>query len=238
MISCEDEKQEQADTAKSSSLLALLLLVPVPSIGVLMGMVIAPNFIGKIIFSISKIWILLLPLLWHLFVDKRKLSLSKPQRGGFVVAALLGIIISLVILALYFTMGRYLIEPKMVKDMAAKVGLDDLRMYLIGAGYWILINSALEEYVWRWFVVEKSKSLFSVNAAILLSALFFTIHHAIAVWIYFDFLMVLIASAGVFAGGVIWSWCYNRYRSIWPGYLSHAIVDLAVFIIGYILIFE
>jgi membrane protease YdiL (CAAX protease family) len=224
--------------AKNSSLLALLLLVPVPSIGVLMGMVIAPNFIGKVVFFISKIWILLLPLFWHLFVDKRKLSLSKPQRGGFFVAALLGIIISLVTLVLYFTVGRYLIEPKTVKEMAARVGLDDLRVYLTGAAYWILINAALEEYVWRWFVVEKCKSLFSVNAAILLSALFFTIHHAIAVWIYFDFLMVLIASAGVFAGGVIWSWCYNRYRSIWPGYLSHAIVDLAVFIIGYILIFE
>jgi membrane protease YdiL (CAAX protease family) len=203
-----------------------------------MGIVIAPNFIGKTIFFICKIWILLLPLLWRLVVDKRKLSLSKPQRGGFGVAALLGIIISLVIFVLYFTMGRHLIEPKMVKEMAARVGLNGLRMYLAGAAYWILINSALEEYVWRWFVVEKCKSLFPTGAAILLSALFFTIHHAIAVWIYFDFLMVLIASAGVFAGGVIWSWCYNRYRSIWPGYLSHAIVDLAVFIIGYILIFE
>ncbi len=212
--------------------------MPVPSIGVLMGMVIAPNFIGKVIFFISKIWILLLPLLWHVFVDKRKLSLSIPKRGGFVVAALLGIVISFMILALYFTMGRYLIEPKMVKDMAAKLGLDDLRTYLFGAIYWVLVNAALEEYVWRWFVVEKCKSLFSVNAAILFSALCFTIHHAIAMWIYFNFLLVLIASAGVFIGGVIWSWCYNKYRSIWPGYLSHAIVDLAVFIIGYILIFE
>ena len=238
MISFGDEKQEQAGIAKSSSFLALLLLVPVPSIGVLMGMVIAPNFIGKAIFFVSKIWILLLPLFWHVYVDKRKLSLSKPERGGFVVAGLLGIIISLVIFALYFTLGRHLIEPKLVKEMAAGVGLDDIRLYILGAAYWILINAALEEYVWRWFVTEKCKSLVPVNAAILLSAFFFTIHHAIAVSIYFSFPMVLIASAGVFAGGVIWSWCYNRYRSIWPGYLSHAIVDLTIFIIGYILIFK
>lgn len=223
---------------KRSSLLALLLLVPAPSIGILVGMIIAPNLFGRTVFFISKIWILALPLVWHLFVDKQKLSLSKPTNGGFAVAAFLGIIMSFIILAVYFGLGRYLIEPQAVKDMAAKVGLNDPRTYLAGAAYWILINSVLEEYVWRWFVVEKCKSLLPANAAIGVSALCFTIHHIIAMQICFNGLLVLIASIGIFIGGVTWSACYNRYRSIWPGYLSHAIVDVAVFAIGYILIFE
>jgi membrane protease YdiL (CAAX protease family) len=223
---------------KRSSLLALLLLVPAPSIGVLVGMIIAPNLFGRVIFFISKLWILLLPLFWHLFVDKQKLSLSIPKKGGFIVATLLGIIISFMIFALYFTMGRYLIEPKMVKDMVARIGLNDLRTYLIGAAYWILINSFLEEYVWRWFVVEKCKSLLPTNAAIGVSALCFTIHHIIVLQVYFNGLLVSIASTVVFISGVVWSLCYNRYRSIWPGYISHAIVDVAVYAIGYILIFK
>jgi membrane protease YdiL (CAAX protease family) len=41
----------------------------------------------------------------------------------------------------------------------------------------------------------------------------------------------------VFTGGAIWSWLYVRYRSIWPGYLSHAIVDVAVFAVGWWIIF-
>lgn len=223
---------------KRSSLLALLLLVPAPSIGILVGMVIAPNLFGRVIFFISKIWLLLLPLFWHVFVDKQKLSLSKPTNGGFAVAAFLGIIISFIILAAYFTMGRYLIEPQAVKDMAANIGLDDPRTFLAGAAYWILINSVLEEYVWRWFVVEKCKSLLPANAAIGVSALCFTIHHIIAMQVCFNGLLVLITSVGIFIGAAVWSWCYNRYHSIWPGYLSHAIVDVAVFAIGYILIFE
>jgi membrane protease YdiL (CAAX protease family) len=223
---------------KKSSLLALLLLVPAPSIGVLTGMIIAPNLFGRVIFFISKIWILLLPLFWHVFVDKRKLSLSKPTNGGFAVAAFLGIIISFIILVVYFTLGKHLIEPQAVKNMAANVGLDDPHTYLAGAAYWILINAVLEEYVWRWFVVQKCKSLLPTNAAILGSALCFTIHHIIAMKVYFNGPLVLIASIGIFIGAAVWSWCYNRYRSIWPGYLSHAIVDLAVFTIGYRLIFK
>jgi membrane protease YdiL (CAAX protease family) len=221
-----------------SSLLALLLLVPAPSIGILVGMIIAPNLFGRVVFFISKIWTLLLPLFWHSFVDKQKLSLSKPVNGGFAVAAFLGIIISFIILAAYFTIGRYLIEPQAVKDTAISIGLDNRRTYLAGAAYWILVNSVLEEYVWRWFVVEKCKSLLPASAAIGVSALCFTIHHIIALQICFNGLLVSVASVGIFIGGVTWSACYSRYRSIWPGYLSHAIVDVAVFAIGYILIFE
>ena len=43
--------------------------------------------------------------------------------------------------------------------------------------------------------------------------------------------------AVLFAGGVAWSWLYVRYGSIWPGYLSHAIVDVAVFGTGAALLF-
>lgn len=216
----------------------MLLLVPAPSIGVAVGMIITPDLFGRVVFFMSKIWILALPLCWHLFVDRQKLSLSLHGKAGFGVAALFGVIISVAMFALFFTLGRYLIEPGMVRDMAASVGLDDLRTYLVGAAYWILVNSVLEEYVWRWFVVEKCRALFPVKAAIVLSALFFTIHHVIAMQIFFNGPLVLIASAGVFTGGVIWSWCYNKYQSIWPGCLCHAIADIPIFVIGYILIFQ
>ena len=41
-----------------------------------------------------------------------------------------------------------------------------------------------------------------------------------------------LCSFGIFLGGAIWSGLYVKYRSIWPCYLSHAIVDLCVFAIG------
>ena len=69
------------------------------------------------------------------------------------------------------------------------------------------------------------------------SALAFTIHHVFALKAQFGWSVTLIASLGIFIGGGVWSWMYARYRSIWPGYVSHAIVDVAVFAIGWMLIF-
>ena len=43
-------------------------------------------------------------------------------------------------------------------------------------------------------------------------------------------------AAGIFIGAGLWSGLYLRTRSVWPGYLSHAIVDVAVFAIGWRLI--
>ncbi len=223
---------------KKSSLLALLLLVPAPSIGVLAGMVIAPNHaVGKGIFFASKVWILLIPVFWLAIVDKQKLSWSRPMHGGFLVAGALGVVVSLIIFVMYIAVGKVLIEPQAIKEMAARIGLGKPHIYLAGAAYWVLINSVLEEYVWRWFVVSKCSVFMRPGVAILVSAAGFTLHHVIAMQVCFGWLLVAIVSAGVFVGGALWSWCYVRYQSVWPGYLSHAIVDIAVFAIGYHLIF-
>ena len=49
--------------------------------------------------------------------------------------------------------------------------------------------------------------------------------------------ITVLASLGVFVGGACWSWLYLRYRSVWPCYVSHAIVDVPIFVLGYRLIF-
>ena len=193
---------------------------------------------GQLIFLASKIWILLLPLFWQVYIDKHKLSWSRPKHGGFGIAAGLGIFISIVIFIFYLAIGKFLIEPQIVKDMAARTGLANPAIYLAGAAYWVLINSVLEEYVWRWFVVKQCSVLMSSRPAIAVSAVCFTLHHILAMQVYFSWLVVVIASTGIFIGGALWSWCYMRYKSVWPGYVSHAIVDIAVFAIGYHLIFQ
>ena len=71
----------------------------------------------------------------------------------------------------------------------------------------------------------------------LLSALFFTVHHVIALRVQFDWTLTVLATVGIFIGGGAWSWLYLKYRSIWPSYVSHAIVDVAIFVIGCKLIF-
>jgi membrane protease YdiL (CAAX protease family) len=119
----------------------------------------------------------------------------------------------------------------------AETGLARPAVYLGCAVYWILVNSVLEEYVWRWFVVRQGEALVGPDRAVVLSAAGFTLHHILAMSLYLGPAATSLASAGIFAAGCAWSWCYVRYRSIWPGYLSHALADVAIFAVGWKLIF-
>ena len=129
------------------------------------------------------------------------------------------------------------IHSDKIADRAAQTGLNHLSAYIGGAIWWITVNSLMEEYVWRWFVFRKFEAFLAGKFAVPAAALAFTAHHVVVLAAQFDWPIVLLGSAGVFIGGAAWSWLYLRYRSIWPGYLSHAIVDASIFIIGYWLIF-
>lgn len=223
---------------KRTSLLALLLLLPAPGLGVYFGMILLPNTVlGKALFFLAKVWLFGLPLVWRHWVDRKPWTWSRPRHGGFVMGALLGLGISLFIVLMYITLGQRLLDTNRVHDMMVKIGLADPEIYIAGAVYWICVNSVLEEYVWRWFVVEKCQALLPARSAILLSAVGFTLHHIVALQVYCSGLVTGLCALGIFIGGAAWSWCYVRYKSIWPGYLSHALVDLAVFGVGYHIIF-
>ena len=69
------------------------------------------------------------------------------------------------------------------------------------------------------------------------SAAFFTVHHTFALAAQFNWTVTMLASLGVFIGGAAWSWCYLKYRSVWPGYVSHLIVDAAILYLAWKYIF-
>jgi membrane protease YdiL (CAAX protease family) len=117
------------------------------------------------------------------------------------------------------------------------MGLGTPGAYLAAAAGWTLVNSLIEEYVYRWFVLRQCEQLFSATWSILMSAAVFTLHHVIAVSQYLNPLHTALASTGVFIGGVIWAGLYWRYRSIWPGWISHVLADVAVFGLGWWLLF-
>lgn len=224
--------------SKGKSILALALLVPAPSIGVLAAMVLFPGTMtGQALFAASKVWLFAFPLVWLPMVDRKPFSLSPVRKGGLKAGLLTGVGISLLIILSYFMFGQGLIDRTLFAGKMHAMGLDTGPVYLGCAAYWILVNSVLEEYVWRWFVYTRCEALAKPAVAVVLSSLCFTLHHIVALQTYFALPLTAICSLGICAGGVVWSCMYQRYRSIWPGYLSHAIVDLAVFGIGAYLLF-
>jgi hypothetical protein len=129
------------------------------------------------------------------------------------------------------------IDMQFIQARAARTGLDQFGFYVAGALYWITLNSLMEEYVWRWFVFRQFEALLGGPGAVVASALAFTAHHVIALAAQFDCNITALGSAGVFVGGAAWSFLYLRYRSVWPCYVSHAIADVPIFLVGYRLIF-
>ena len=220
-------------------LIAILLVGFIPSASVIFGIGIIDNELFSQIFFVScKIWIFLVPTVWYLKVEKKSISKNLPTKEGIIFGLVTGIIMSLIILVTWFLFDETLDIDGMVEILQSN-GLDSFNLYILGMFYWIFINSLLEEYVFRWFITIKSSELFgSDSIGVIFSASMFTLHHAIALHLFgFIWWQTLIACFGLLSAAAIWSWLYIRFRSIWICWLSHAICDVAVFAIGYTILF-
>lgn len=224
------------NASKRNAALALLLLLPMPSLGSFAFLMFPPTLgtpVGKAIYIIGKVWILALPLLWWWKLERKPLSWSPLRKGGVLPAAGLGLLLGAGICVIWQVWGHLLIDIPFTQERMRASGTAEPLAYLVLACYLTFVNSLLEEYVWRWFVFLKFEDLLGTRVAVVLAALGFTLHHIIVLKANFSWLVTVLGSLGVFSGGLIWSWCYGRYRSVWPGYVSHLIVDAAIFWVGW-----
>lgn len=223
---------------KALALTALLFFVPAFSIGVAASLFVAPGIIGNTIFAVIKVWAVVFPLLWTIATNPKALRFPKFEWQEIKTGLVLGALMFGTIALAYLSIGQQAIALSDVKAKATEVGLVEPYIYLIGCFYWSFVNSLIEECTWRGFVVSKCQVLFPKYAAVILAALFFTVHHSIALYGYTSSpIIVLLGSLGVFLAGIIWTWCYSHYQSIVPGYVSHILADLAIAIAGWQLLF-
>tara|TARA_Y100001960_G_C14476457_1_gene729614 strand:+ start:72 stop:758 length:687 start_codon:yes stop_codon:yes gene_type:complete len=224
---------------KRNAIFALSLVAFVPTISILFTLNFNDDeFTSQAFFIACKLWLLAAPAYWYLNVEGNNISWSLPDKDGLVFAAITGISMSAIILLMWFLLGQTIDTDSMLSELET-TGLTDFRIYLAGMIYWIFLNSLLEEYVFRWFVTTKGVEILgSETGAIILSATMFTLHHAIALH-YFGFYwwQTVMACFGLLTAAAVWSWLYIRHRSVWVCWFSHAICDVAVFGIGYIIIF-
>jgi membrane protease YdiL (CAAX protease family) len=221
--------------------LALFLLVPAASIGTWMALWIAPGTPrGQLIYLACKVWLIVFPAAWFLLVEKQRPVFTLPARRGFWPALASGLLIAAAILLAYRFIGVGWIDVDPMRQKLADAGLNRPAAYWIFSVFIILANSLMEEYVWRWFVFRQCERLIPAMRgwiAVFLSALLFTVHHVVALRAYAGWNVTLLASTGVFIGGAMWSWLYLRYRSLIPCWISHILADVAVYLVGYWILF-
>ncbi|MCH7573426.1 MAG: hypothetical protein IH891_10985, partial [Planctomycetes bacterium] len=129
---------------KRLAILALLLLVPAPSLGVALSMMIdgtQGTTLGKAAYFLSKVWILALPIVWTLWVDRQRLSLSPARKGGFGVASGLGLVIAVSIAGGFWLFGDRIIDATVVRNAAIANGIGSLPIYLAFVAYLTFVNS-------------------------------------------------------------------------------------------------
>ncbi len=216
---------------RRKALLALVLISPTPAVGMVIAYFLVPGPIGTAAYTVSKAVLYGLPLVWLLWVDGGRLSASPMRRGGLGVGLGSGLLIAAAMVTVWWLAGP--VDGAAVREALAPMSLDDPGRFLAVAVWMSFFNALLEEYAFRWFVHSRLRALLPAAPAVFVAALVFTAHHVVLLKAFFDWPLVAAGTAGVLLGGLIWSAMYERYGSLWPGWVSHVIADLAIFYIGY-----
>lgn len=191
-------------------------------------------------YGIGKVIQFAFPLIFVLFARRERLAFRGIDTSGLVLAIGFGLLVSGSMLALYhfwlkpagFFAGPVTDE---VETKLKSFGVDTLLPYAALAVFYSLVHSLLEEYYWRWFVFGRLKNLTPLSAAVAISSIGFAAHHVLVLAKYFgwDSPATWLFSAGVAVGGVVWAIIYQRSKSLLGPWLSHLLVDAAIFAIGW-----
>ena len=124
------------------------------------------------------------------------------------------------------------------EEKARALGLQSLIIYVFFGAFYTVFHSLLEEYYWRWFVFGQLRMMFPFRASLLISSIGFTAHHIIVLGTYFGYAHPLtwVFALCVGIGGGVWAWMYERSGSLLAPWISHAVIDAAIFFIGYLMI--
>jgi CAAX protease family protein len=202
--------------------------------------VLASGSAAPIIYSISKVFVLLWPLICYKAIFKRrlpKLNLTNPNHyKSLCLGLVFGVVVFAFILILMQTGVRDIVfaSAENIRQKAVTFGV--LRHYVLFSLALSVFHSLLEEYYWRWFVFGHMLGKMKLFNAFVLSALAFSAHHFVVISQYFPLSVSLWFTLGVFVGGLILNYLYYRQKTLFGSWLAHMFMDLAIMYVGYLLI--
>jgi membrane protease YdiL (CAAX protease family) len=191
----------------------------------------ADSEMARMIYGLTKLLMSVWPLGWlwagaPLKVPRFELpqmsSIIKGLSTGLFGAAMIG--------------GVYFLWPQIIEHATSAVSE---RATNLGVASWFvsfaivfsLAHSLFEEYYWRWFVNGGLKLTFSPFAAAVIGSFGFTSHHLIILSMFFSPAITAIFGGAIFAAGVVWSLMAKNIQGLWSAWLSHAIIDGAIFLV-------
>ncbi len=239
-----DEKKSNAIRVRWLFIVAGLLLPTFVTWGYFVAMADWPAWSQKTVYLLGKSLQFALPVLalWTLSPWSGIESKGKPKMLW------LGLISGLVIGVAIYVLNRCFLSPLGIMEgpalqMRAKVSdmqIDSTASFVAIAVGYSLVHSLLEEYYWRWFVFGNLSKVVNFKTALIVSSFGFMLHHILVLATYFGWTSIwtYLGSLGVATGGMIWAWLYQRSGSLAASWISHGVVDAAIFWVGFELVFR
>ncbi|MFO7907099.1 MAG: CPBP family intramembrane glutamic endopeptidase [Planctomycetota bacterium] len=198
-----------------------------------------PAFVQQAAYAGGKVFQFGFPAVYVVCLGHGKPRWSRPSAQGVAVGLGFGIVVLVAMLLLYYcwlksSMHAQVLQPRVVRKIK-DLGLDTWGKYAATGVFYALIHSLLEEYYWRWFVFGQLRGRAGVPVSIVISSLGFMAHHVVllATFLGWNSLLAYGMAGGVGIGGAVWAWIYARSGTLLAPWLSHAVVDAAIFWIGF-----
>jgi len=222
---------------------AVLFALVLPTVVTLVYFVWAERFAAgfqQATYAVAKVVQFAFPVVWVLWVQKRRPRASRPVTRGAGLGIVFGLVIAGAMLALYHfwlaSADFFAAAEQQIREKIAGMQLGEPWIFVTVGVFYSLLHSLLEEYYWRWFVFGQLRRMAPVLVAIAISSLGFMAHHVIVLATYFGIgaPVTWIFSLAIAIGGAFWAWLYHRSGSLMGPWLSHLLVDAAIFLgIGY-----
>ncbi|MFV1967525.1 MAG: lysostaphin resistance A-like protein [Pirellulaceae bacterium] len=199
----------------------------------------SPPAIQQAVYGIGKVLQFGFPAVWVFVVLRKRFRWSSPKRTGLQPGFIFGLLVLIAMLALYHVLlkpsGFFDGPGDEVRAKIVSLGLNNLAAYVGTGVFYAICHSFLEEYYWRWFVFGRLRLYVPLWTAVIMSSLGFMAHHVILLATYFGWTCpaTYLFSIAVAIGGAMWAWIYERSGSLYGPWLSHCLVDAAIFILGY-----
>jgi membrane protease YdiL (CAAX protease family) len=224
---------------------AVLVAMVLPSLLVLVHFVLLAGWAEQIlrpVYGVGKVVQFAFPALWVLLIRRRRWTERKHGKAGVLPGVLFGLAVGAGMVVLYYALVRptgYLNDVGApLAEQLARYGVTSATAFAVFAVTASLVHSWLEEYYWRWFAFGGLRRLLPLWGAIVVSGLGFMAHHTIIMYGFLGGLSLetVLFSLAVAVGGGVWAWIYHRSGSLLGPWLSHLVIDAAMFLVGYDLV--
>jgi len=192
------------------------------------------------VYVVGKILQFVIPLIdWYLW-DRQRPAAALFARRGAGPGVIFGLLVGLGLIGFYFLALRG--TPAMaataaqVRLKAGQLGVASPLAFLALAVFLSVIHSALEEYYWRWYAFGQLRTQMPWTLAATIAGLAFMSHHTILLHVYLPgqfWQKTVPLSLAIAVGGFVWAWLYQRSGSLVGSWISHVLIDAAIFVVGY-----